>query len=180
VLQSAPARIHILLFKEDVAVTDLWSATMNKMSHGEIDEGTGSKKLGLAQPNINVTPLIDVLLVLLIIFMVIQPRREAQFESNIPQKPQDSTGAEVPPADLLMVEVDLVGTGLDQMVRLNSKPMSLIELGDTLKNLLEQRPDKTVFIKGPKEKQYGDVVNVIDTVKGAGAERVGLQIDFLQ
>ena len=129
---------------------------------------------------INVTPMIDVLLVLLIIFMVIQPRREAQFESNIPQKPQENVKDEmVPPADLLMVEIDLPG-GLDQTVRLNSKPMSLIELGDTLKNLLEQRPDKTVFIKGPKEKQYGDVVHVIDTVKGAGAERVGLQIDFLQ
>jgi biopolymer transport protein ExbD len=151
------------------------------MAHGEADEVVGSKKLGLAPPNINVTPLIDVLLVLLIIFMVIQPRREAQFESNIPQKPDESTSnAVVPPADLLMVEVDLQGTGLDQNVKLNSKSMSLIELGDTLKNLLEQRPDKTVFIKGPKDKQYGDVVNVIDTVKGAGAERVGLQIDFLQ
>jgi biopolymer transport protein ExbD len=151
------------------------------MAHGEADEVVGSKKLGLAPPNINVTPLIDVLLVLLIIFMVIQPRREAQFESNIPQKPDESTSnAVVPPADLLMVEVDLQGTGLDQNVKLNSKSMSLIELGDTLKNLLEQRPDKTVFIKGPKDKQYGDVVNVIDTVKVAGAERVGLQIDFLQ
>jgi biopolymer transport protein ExbD len=151
------------------------------MAHGEVDEGLPNKKLGLAQPNINVTPLIDVLLVLLIIFMVIQPRREAQFESNIPQKPQENTNnAPVPPADLLMVEVDLQGTGLDQMVKLNSKQMSLVDLGGTLKNLLEQRPDKTVFIKGPKDKQYGDVVNVIDTVKGAGAERIGLQIDFLQ
>lgn len=158
------------------------TAAIYKMAHGEVDEGTGSKKLGLAAPNINVTPLIDVLLVLLIIFMVIQPRREAQFESNIPQKPdvQDNKPNVVPPADLLMVEVDLQGSGLDQTVKLNSKSMSLIELGDTLKNLLEQRPDKTVFIKGPIEKQYGDVVNVIDTVKGAGAERVGLQIDFLQ
>jgi biopolymer transport protein ExbD len=151
------------------------------MAYGEVDEGIHSKKLGLAQPNINVTPLIDVLLVLLIIFMVIQPRREAQFESNIPQKPDESTSnAVVPPADLLMVEVDLQGTGMDQNVKLNSRSMSLVELGDTLKNLLEQRPDKTVFLKGPKDKQYGDVVNVIDTVKGAGAERIGLQIDFLQ
>ena len=156
-------------------------AAIDKMAHGEVDEGLPNKKLGLAQPNINVTPLIDVLLVLLIIFMVIQPRREAQFESNIPQKPQENTNnAPVPPADLLMVEVDLQGTGLDQMVKLNSKQMSLVDLGGTLKNLLEQRPDKTVFIKGPKDKQYGDVVNVIDTVKGAGAERIGLQIDFLQ
>src|SRR5437762_9532338 len=144
------------------------------MAYGEVDEGLPNKKLGLAQPNINVTPLIDVLLVLLIIFMVIQPRREAQFESNIPQKLQENDShAPVPPADLLMVEVDLQGTGLDQNVKLNSKSMSLAELGNTLKNLLEQRPDKTVFIKGPKEKQYGDVVNVIDTVKGAGAERIG-------
>lgn len=138
--------------------------------------------MGLAQPNINVTPLIDVLLVLLIIFMVIQPRREAQFESNIPQKPeeQDNKMNMVPPSDLLMVEVELQGSGLDQNVKLNSKSMTLVDLGNTLKSVLEQRPDKTVFIKGPKEKQYGDVVNVIDTVKGAGAERIGLQIDFLQ
>ncbi|MBI3653071.1 MAG: biopolymer transporter ExbD [Acidobacteria bacterium] len=152
------------------------------MAHGEVDEGQPNKKLGLAQPNINVTPLIDVLLVLLIIFMVIQPRREAQFESNIPQKPeeQDNKMNMVPPSDLLMVEVELQGSGLDQNVKLNSKSMTLVDLGNTLKSVLEQRPDKTVFIKGPKEKQYGDVVNVIDTVKGAGAERIGLQIDFLQ
>ena len=154
------------------------------MGHGEIHEGTeglGGKKLGLAQPNINVTPLIDVLLVLLIIFMVIQPRREAQFESNIPQKPEENTkDAMVPPSDLLMVEIDLSGTGLAQSVKLNSRAMSLEELGTTMKDLLEQRPDKTVFIKGPKDKQYGDVVQVIDVLKGAGAERIGLQIDFLQ
>lgn len=158
------------------------TAALNKMAHGEVDEGQPNKKLGLAQPNINVTPLIDVLLVLLIIFMVIQPRREAQFESNIPQKPeeQDNKMNMVPPSDLLMVEVELQGSGLDQNVKLNSKSMTLVDLGNTLKSVLEQRPDKTVFIKGPKEKQYGDVVNVIDTVKGAGAERIGLQIDFLQ
>ena len=65
------------------------------MAHGTYDEseGMGAKKhgLGLAPPNINVTPLIDVLLVLLIIFMVIQPQKEAKFESQIPQKPQENT-----------------------------------------------------------------------------------------
>ncbi|MEW6129130.1 MAG: biopolymer transporter ExbD [Acidobacteriota bacterium] len=150
------------------------------MAHGEQEDVIASKKVGLAPPNINVTPLIDVLLVLIIIFMVIQPRKEAQFESNIPQKPDTTENSPVPPSDLLMVEVDLSGSGLDQNVKLNSKPMTLIELGTTLQSLLEQRPDKTVFIKGPKDKQYGDVVNVIDTIKGAGAERIGLQIDFLQ
>src|SRR5262245_22790378 len=125
------------------------------MAHVD-DEGIGKKKIGIAPPNINVTPLIDVLLVLIIIFMVIQPRREAQFESNIPQKPDLSDPNIVPPSDLLMVEVDLSGNGPDQNVKLNSKSMPLIELGNTLKTLLEQRPDKTVFLKGPRDKQYGD------------------------
>ena len=150
------------------------------MAHGEVDEGVGHRGLGLAPPNINVTPLIDVLLVLLIIFMVIQPQKEAKFESQIPQKPQENDTHVAPPSDLLMVDVKMTGGGLDQQVELNSKPMTLQELATTLKDLLEQRPDKTVFIKAPKDKQYGDIVSVIDTVKGAGAQPIGLQIDYLQ
>ena len=134
----------------------------------------------MAPPNINVTPLIDVLLVLLIIFMVIQPQKEAKFESQIPQKPQESQPNVTPPSDMLMVDVEMTGSGLDQQIELNSKPMTLQELATTLKDLLEQRPDKTVFIKAPKDKQYGDIVAVIDTVKGAGAQPIGLQIDYLQ
>ena len=150
------------------------------MAHGEVDEGVKHRGLGLASPNINVTPLIDVLLVLLIIFMVIQPQKEAKFESQIPQKPQDTKDSVVPPSDLLMVDVKMSGSGLDQQVELNSKAMTLQELATTLKDLLEQRPDKTVFIKAPKDKQYGDIVSVIDTVKGSGAQPIGLQIDYLQ
>jgi len=150
------------------------------MAHGEVEEGIRSKKVGMAPPNINVTPLIDVLLVLLIIFMVIQPQKEAKFESQIPQKPQESQPNVTPPSDMLMVDVKMTGSGLDQQIELNSKPMTLQELATTLKDLLEQRPDKTVFIKAPKDKQYGDIVAVIDTVKGAGAQPIGLQIDYLQ
>jgi biopolymer transport protein ExbD len=149
------------------------------MAHGESEEVIGSRKLGIAPPNINVTPLVDVLLVLLIIFFVIQPQKEAKFESQIPQKPQETDNAAVPPSDLLMVEVK-TGTGLDQQVALNSKPMSLQELSTTLESLLEQRPDKTIFIKAPKDKPYGDIVAVIDAVKGAGAQPIGLQIDYLE
>jgi len=150
------------------------------MAHGEADEIIPSRKVNLAPPNINVTPLIDVLLVLLIIFMVIQPQKEAKFESQIPQKPQDNKDAKTPPSDLLMVDVKKAGMGLDQTVELNSKPMSLQELGTTLKDLLEQRPNKAVFLKAPKDKYYGDIVYVIDTLKGAGAQPIGLQIDFLE
>ena len=150
------------------------------MSHGEADEIIPSRKVNLAPPNINVTPLIDVLLVLLIIFMVIQPQKEAKFESQIPKKPQDTKDAQTPPSDLLMVDVKKAGMGLDQTVELNSKPMSLQELSTTLKDLLEQRPSKAVFLKAPKDKYYGDIVYVIDVLKGAGAQPIGLQIDFLE
>jgi biopolymer transport protein ExbD len=138
-----------------------------------------TRKRDLTTSNMNVTPLIDVLLVLLIIFMVIQPQKEADFEAQIPQKPAPGKGSgPVAPSDLLMIDVK-TGAGLDQVVELNSKPMSLIELGATLRGILEQRPDKTVYIKAPKEKQYGDIVQVIDVMKGAGASPIGLQIDFL-
>jgi biopolymer transport protein ExbD len=138
-----------------------------------------TRKRNQATPNINVTPLIDVLLVLIIIFMVIQPQKEARFETQIPQKPDtEKRNGPVPPSDLLMVDVK-TGRGLNQVVELNSRPMSLMELGFTLGGLLEQRPNKTVYIKAPKEKQYGDIVQVIDAMKGAGAAPIGLQIDFL-
>jgi biopolymer transport protein ExbD len=158
------------------------------MAHGTPDESEGipHRKLGMAPPNINVTPLIDVLLVLLIIFMVIQPQKEAKFESQIPQKPQNTSDPAPPNETLLVVEVLREGNGPEQQVLLNKRPMQLIELQNALKAVLDQRiasnpeADKTVFIKGPKDKRYGDMVSVIDAVKGAGAAPIGLQIDFLE
>ena len=74
------------------------------MKNPATDE-SAHKKLSLTPPNINVTPLVDVLLVLLIIFFVIQPQREAKFESQIPQKPDSKTHGAEPPSDLIMVDV---------------------------------------------------------------------------
>lgn len=139
------------------------------------DQETARRKLNLTVPTINVTPLIDVLLVLLIIFMVIQPRREAKFATQIPQKPTVDYPS---PADLLVVDVK-GGSGPEQAIELNSKSMSLAELGVALKAILEQRGDKTVFVKAPRGKAYREIVYVIDMLKGVGAGPIGLQIDFL-
>ena len=129
-----------------------------------------------AAPVINVTPMIDVLLVLLIVFMVIAPTRPARFQTQVPDKPQANDPPSLP--GLLMVVVKS-GSGLDQTVELNSVALGLPELGVTLRDLLEQRPDRSVYVKAPKDKKYGDIVAVIDAIKGAGAMPIGLQIDFL-
>lgn len=126
-------------------------------------------------PSINVTPLIDVLLVLIIIFMVVAPSKPSKFETKIPQKPQNVQPDQQPPDDLLMVTVES-NSGLE----LNSQKMTPEELAKRLTSELENRPDKTVFIKAPKGVNYGSIIGVIDLVKGSGAEPIGLQIDFLE
>src|SRR5215472_19033363 len=93
----------------------------------EKDPFVGKKKGKMAAPYINVTPMIDVLLVLLIIFMIIAPTKPAKFETKIPSKPQEEKGAVQSFSDLLMVDVKS-GAGQDQTIELNSRPMQLPEL----------------------------------------------------
>ena len=130
---------------------------------------------GGATPDINVTPLIDVLLVLLIIFMVVAPAKPSRFETKIPQKPQNTDTNVVPPEDLLMVVVQP-----NRQLELNTKPLSPQDLAQVLTGELENRVDKTVIIKAPTKVPYGEIISVIDLVKGSGAEPIGLQIDFLE
>jgi biopolymer transport protein ExbD len=130
---------------------------------------------GTAQPDINVTPLIDVLLVLLIIFMVVAPSKPSRFETKVPTKPQEQNLNLVAPEDLLMVVIDK-----GNKIALNTQVMTEQELTTKLTSELENRTDKTVIVKAPKNLPYGGVVRVIDAIKGAGAEPIGLQIDFLE
>jgi biopolymer transport protein TolR len=149
--------------------------------------GGGSR----AVPYINVTPLIDVLLVLLIIFMVVTPLKPKRFKTLIPEQqqnaPQDVT------ASNLTLRVDILK---DNTLQLNQEPIGTIDntsrLSSTLADVLRKREEqgvykfgtniveRTVFIKAPESKQYGDVVKVIDAIKGAGADPVGLQVDALE
>ena len=148
---------------------------------------------GGATPNINVTPLIDVLLVLLIIFMVITPMKPSRFEAKVPAEPKpDDVQAPAKPNPLtLVVTVDKSNMG----VALNNEAAG--DVSDTsllttkLQEIFKQREnnlvfregtnevEKTVFVKSPRSIKYGDVVKVIDAVKLAGSDRVGLQVDDL-
>lgn len=146
-----------------------------------------------ASPNINVTPLIDVLLVLLIIFMIIAPSKPARFKAQVPAepKPEDTTQAKPNPLTLVVA----INKG-DLKVTLNNEEAGDVSDASLLTNKLTQifkerasnnvlregtnELEKTVFIKSPKSVTYGNVVRVIDAVKFAGAEPIGLQIDDLQ
>ncbi|HXG83857.1 MAG TPA: biopolymer transporter ExbD [Pyrinomonadaceae bacterium] len=148
---------------------------------------------GGATPNINVTPLIDVLLVLIIIFMVISPSKPSRFEAKVPAepKPDDQTIAKPNPLTLVVAV-----NKSDMKLSLNNKEAGDVSdassLTDQLTEIFQNRDangvfregtnevEKTVFIKSPRSVRYGDVVKVIDAVKMAGAQPIGLQIDDLQ
>jgi len=128
-----------------------------------------------ATPLINVTPLIDVLLVLLIIFMVISPARPSRFETKIPEKAP--LGAEVESELSLVVSLNREGG-----YQLNSQPAAtLTELDALLHRALEGRPEslKAVFIKAPRASHYGEIIKVIDVMKAAGSAPIGMQIENL-
>ncbi|MBA2607298.1 MAG: biopolymer transporter ExbD [Acidobacteriota bacterium] len=148
---------------------------------------------GGATPNINVTPLIDVLLVLLIIFMVITPLKPSRFEAKVPAEPKPEE-QEVDPKPNPLTLVVTVNKG-DMKLLLNKENAGDVSdassLTTQLSEIFKERDtngvfregtnevEKTVFIKSPRSVKYGDVVKVIDAVKLAGAQPIGLQIDDL-
>lgn len=145
-----------------------------------------------AKPNINVTPLIDVLLVLLIIFMVITPVKPSRFEAKVPAEPKNEQQLDVKPNPLTLVVAINRET---RALSLNNESAGTIDdpsaLTGKLSSIFEQRSangvfrentnevEKTIFIKSPTLAKYGDVVRVIDAAKMAGASPIGLQIDDL-
>ena len=132
-------------------------------------------KVNRAIPNINVTPLIDVLLVLLIIFMVISPKKPHKYEAKLPEKSQ----AEQTQPELMLV----VSVSRENGLLLNqTKAQNLAELNSLLHTALDARPldRKAVFLKGSPNMNYGAVAEVIDTIKESGAAPIGLQLEALE
>ncbi|MGH9836082.1 MAG: ExbD/TolR family protein [Blastocatellia bacterium] len=128
-----------------------------------------------AVPFINVTPLIDVLLVLLIIFMILSPIRPSKFAAKIPEKAE-------PPDDRINPLALVVTINRDGGYALNTQPAdTLEELQSQLHRALDGRPDnlKAVFLKAPRTLRYGETVKVIDVMKLAGSAPIGLQIEEL-
>jgi biopolymer transport protein ExbD len=151
------------------------------------------------KPQINVTPLIDVLLVLLIIFMVVAPLKPSAFKARVPAEPKDIQIGEVHPKSLVVI------VGLDSSLTLNNEtglgtvsetePLAArlrnvfaerIANGDVSESFADDpgrptkdRIERVVFIKAPRHLDYGSVARVVDAVKLAGAYPISLQIDRL-
>ena len=135
-------------------------------------------------PNINVTPLIDVLLVLLIIFMVAAPLKPHRFLAKLPAEPPPTLRDIDPHPHTLVVTIQP-----DRTLKLNQEtnmgtihdlsPLAL-RLRETFEARLRNHVDqKTVFIKAPRSLPYGEVVLVLDGLKATGAQPIGLQLDDL-
>ncbi len=120
------------------------------------------------QADINITPYIDILLVLLIIFMVVTPLKRFEHPVRVPQPAPATQPKEVKPDSVI------VDMGLDRSLRLNDQPITLGELEKTLTEVFRRRAVKNLFIRGDGALSYGDVFVLLDVARRSGASDIAL------